>query len=120
DAVEIRVAVFRRVRDLLRAFACIGNAIAETVDRDPGRDTDDATILAILAPWIAPHDPFHNDLMMMLQPPSWAHPFDTDELGRDILSRVLYGGQLSILEGLFSVALAMSVGVPVGMISGYV
>src|SRR5690606_33082257 len=77
-------------------------------------------ILAILAPWIAPHDPFHNDLMMMLQPPSWAHPFGTDELGRDILSRVLYGGQLSILEGLFSVALAMSVGVPVGMISGYV
>ncbi|WP_274629377.1 ABC transporter permease [Arvimicrobium flavum] len=77
-------------------------------------------ILAILAPWIAPHDPYRNDLMLMLQPPTWTHPFGTDELGRDILSRVLHGGRLSILEGLFAVGLAMSVGVPVGMISGYV
>ncbi len=77
-------------------------------------------ILAILAPWIAPHDPYRNDLMLMLQPPTWTHPFGTDELGRDILSRVLHGGRLSILEGLFAVGLSMSVGVPIGMISGYV
>lgn len=76
-------------------------------------------ILAVIAPWIAPYDPYRNNLMMMLQAPSWAHPFGTDELGRDILSRILHGARLSIFEGLFSVALAMSVGVPIGMISGY-
>lgn len=77
-------------------------------------------VLAVLAPWIAPYNPYANNLMAMLEGPSWAHPFGTDELGRDILSRVLYGARLSLLEGVFSVSLAMSVGVPVGMISGYV
>ncbi|MBZ6078978.1 ABC transporter permease [Microvirga sp. WGZ8] len=77
-------------------------------------------ILAILAPWIAPHDPYANDLMAMLLPPSAEHPFGTDELGRDILSRVLVGARLSLVEGLFSVSLAMLIGVPTGMISGYV
>jgi peptide/nickel transport system permease protein len=77
-------------------------------------------LLSFLAPWIAPHDPYHNDLTAMLTVPSWQHPFGTDELGRDILSRVLYGGRLSIMEGLFSVSLAMCVGVPIGMVAGYV
>lgn len=77
-------------------------------------------VLAILAPWIAPHDPYANDLMGMLQPPSWEHPFGTDELGRDLLSRILAGASLSLVEGLFSVSLAMAIGVPIGMISGYV
>src|SRR3712207_3316717 len=77
-------------------------------------------VLAVLAPWIAPHDPYANDLMAMLMPPSWDHPFGRDELGRDILSRVLVGARLSLVEGLFSVSLAMAIGVPIGMISGYV
>ncbi len=77
-------------------------------------------VLAILAPWIAPHDPYANDLMALLMPPSWEHPFGQDELGRDILSRVLVGARLSLVEGLFSVSLAMAIGVPIGMISGYV
>ncbi|KPQ21585.1 MAG: peptide/nickel transport system permease protein [Rhodobacteraceae bacterium HLUCCA24] len=76
-------------------------------------------VLAILAPVIAPYDPFANNLMAILEPPSRAHPFGTDELGRDILSRILYGARLSIFEGVFAVSLAMAVGVPVGMISGY-
>lgn len=77
-------------------------------------------VLAILAPWIAPYDPAASDLMNMMMGPSWAHPFGTDELGRDILSRVLYGARISILEGVLSVALAMLIGVPIGMLSGYV
>jgi len=77
-------------------------------------------VLAILAPWIAPHDPYASDLSAMLLPPSLKHPFGTDDLGRDILSRVLVGARLSLMEGLFSVFLAMVIGVPVGMISGYV
>jgi ABC-type dipeptide/oligopeptide/nickel transport system permease subunit len=76
-------------------------------------------LASILAPWLAPHDPFENDLMAMLMPPSWEHPFGTDELGRDILSRVLHGGRLSLAEGLFSVALSMGIGVPIGLLSGY-
>jgi len=76
-------------------------------------------IVAILAPILAPHDPYTNDLISMLMPPSWEHPFGTDELGRDILSRIVIGARLSILEGMFSVALAMLIGVPFGMVSGY-
>jgi ABC-type dipeptide/oligopeptide/nickel transport system permease subunit len=75
---------------------------------------------AIFAPVLAPHDPYANDLVGMLAPPTWEHPFGTDELGRDILARVLYGARLSLAEGLFSVALAMAVGVPIGVVSGYV
>jgi ABC-type dipeptide/oligopeptide/nickel transport system permease subunit len=76
-------------------------------------------IASALAPWLAPHDPFENDLIGMLLPPTWEHPFGTDELGRDILSRVLYGGRLSLAEGAFSVALSMAIGVPLGLLSGY-
>ncbi|MEP9379346.1 ABC transporter permease [Aquabacter sp. CN5-332] len=77
-------------------------------------------LLAIAAPVLAPWDPYENNLMDMLVPPSWAHPFGTDELGRDILSRILYGARLSMVEGLFSVGLAMIVGVPFGMLAAYV
>lgn len=76
-------------------------------------------LLALLAPLIAPHDPFRNDLMRMLDAPSRDHWFGTDDLGRDIFSRLLYGARLSLSEGFFSVGLAMAVGVPLGMISGY-
>ena len=77
-------------------------------------------VLALAAPLIAPGDPFAVNLTAILQPPSLAHPFGTDDLGRDILSRVLYGARLSLAEGFFSVGIAMAIGVPVGMLSGYV
>ena len=76
-------------------------------------------VAALGAPWLAPYEPAANDLAAMMMLPSAAHPFGTDELGRDILSRILYGARLSILEGVFSVALAMLIGVPIGVISGY-
>jgi peptide/nickel transport system permease protein len=71
------------------------------------------------APLIAPYDPYKNDLMNVLMPPSAEHWFGTDELGRDLLSRVIHGARISLLEGVFSVALAMAVGVPIGAVSGY-
>jgi ABC-type dipeptide/oligopeptide/nickel transport system permease subunit len=71
------------------------------------------------APLIAPYDPYRNDLMNVLMPPSAEHWFGTDELGRDLLSRILHGARISLIEGLFSVALAMAIGVPIGLVSGY-
>jgi peptide/nickel transport system permease protein len=75
--------------------------------------------VAILAPVLAPYDPNKNDLSKTLLTPCIAHLFGTDELGRDILSRIIYGARLSLLEGLFSVLLAMAIGVPLGLVSGY-
>jgi ABC-type dipeptide/oligopeptide/nickel transport system permease subunit len=77
-------------------------------------------LVAVLAPVLAPNDPFKNDLSKTLLTPCAAHWLGTDELGRDILSRILYGTRLSLLEGLFSVLLAMVMGIPLGVVSGYV
>jgi glutathione transport system permease protein len=73
---------------------------------------------AILAPLIAPADPYAQDLIATMEPPSLAHPFGTDDNGRDILSRVLYGARISLLEVVLSVGLAVLVGVPLGIFSG--
>jgi len=76
-------------------------------------------VVAIFAPLLAPSDPYKNDLSKTLTTPCAAHWFGTDELGRDILSRIIFGARLSLLEGLFSVFLAMLIGVPLGILSGY-
>lgn len=77
-------------------------------------------LVAVLAAIIAPDDPFKNNLTATLLPPSAEHFFGTDELGRDIFSRIVFGARLSLLEGLFSVLIAMFIGVPLGIFSGYV
>jgi ABC-type dipeptide/oligopeptide/nickel transport system permease subunit len=77
-------------------------------------------LCGVLAPLIAPYDPYKNDLMNVLMPPSAEHWFGTDELGRDLFSRVIYGARISLMEGVFSVGLAMVIGVPIGIASGYV
>jgi len=73
----------------------------------------------LFAPLIAPYDPYQNDLMNVLMPPTAEHWFGTDELGRDLFSRIVYGARISLIEGVFSVALAVVIGVPVGIVSGY-
>ncbi|MGD9945013.1 MAG: ABC transporter permease [Burkholderiaceae bacterium] len=77
-------------------------------------------LIGLLAPWIAPYDPNRNDLLSVMSPPSAEHWFGTDELGRDILSRIIYGARISLLEGVLSVAIAMVIGIPIGVVSGYV
>ena len=77
-------------------------------------------ILGLFAPWIAPFDPYANDLGNTMAPPSAQHWFGTDELGRDMVSRIIYGARISLMEGVFSVALAMALGIPIGVFSGYV
>jgi len=75
-------------------------------------------LCAILAPLIAPHDP--NDMQFdMMGDPSWEHPLGTDDLGRDLLSRIIYGTQISLLVGISTVAISLTVGVVLGLLAGY-
>lgn len=76
-------------------------------------------ITAIFAPQIAPYDPLELHVKSKLQGPSVEHIFGTDELGRDILSRVIYGSGISLRIGLFAVMIAAVVGVSTGLIAGY-
>lgn len=76
-------------------------------------------ILAVFAPYVAPHDPVDQDLTKHFERPSPGHPLGRDELGRDILSRVIYGARISLTIGLIAVGIGLGVGVPLGAISGY-
>lgn len=75
-------------------------------------------VLTTLAPAILPYDPNVADLDHVLLPPSLAHPFGTDHLGRDLLTRVVFGTRVSFLIGILAVAFSASLGVPVGLVSG--
>jgi ABC-type dipeptide/oligopeptide/nickel transport system permease subunit len=75
--------------------------------------------VGLLAPLLAPHDPYAQNLAETFQSPGLAHLFGTDEYGRDMFSRVLYGARLSLLEITVSVGMSLSIGVPLGMLSGY-
>jgi peptide/nickel transport system permease protein len=76
-------------------------------------------LVAILAPWIAPHDPEAIDPKLVLANPSLAHPFGSDALGRDVLSRVIFAFRVSLVVAVGSVLLAFLIGVPLGMLAGY-
>ena len=77
------------------------------------------TVMAIFAPWIAPHDPAEINLPDRLSGPAAAHLLGTDELGRDMLSRVIYGARISMLVGSSVVTVALILGLIVGCIAGY-
>ena len=74
---------------------------------------------ALFAPWIAPQDPAHIDLPVRLSPPSSAHWCGTDELGRDIFSRLIFGSRISMLVGSSVVAVSLALGLIVGSVAGY-
>jgi peptide/nickel transport system permease protein len=76
------------------------------------------TLAAIFAPVIAPYDPNAQDFEF-LAPPSLAHPFGTDDLNRDLFSRIVYGGRISLFVGVVTVLLSMALGVALGLWSGY-
>ncbi len=76
--------------------------------------------VAIFAPLIAPYDPIATSWSAVRKPPSCAHWFGTDEIGRDVLSRVIYGARASLLAGVVSVCISLVCGVPIGLVSGYV
>jgi peptide/nickel transport system permease protein len=76
-------------------------------------------ILAILLAPLSPYDPQASDMSAQLQPPSRNHPMGTDPLGRDVLTRVLYGGRISLSVGLMVMVITLVIGVPVGALAGY-
>jgi peptide/nickel transport system permease protein len=76
-------------------------------------------VLALFAPLIAPYDPIATSWSLVRKPPSALHWFGTDDLGRDVLSRVIYGTRASLMAGAISVSIALGVGVPIGLLSGY-
>lgn len=76
-------------------------------------------LTAVLAPYIAPHDPTEQDYAALEQPPSVEHPFGTDTLGRDVLSRVIHGAKYAVFLGLVIVGFQMLLGVTLGLVAGY-
>ena len=102
-----------RRQDFLRAFfsnrlAIFGTAVLGVF-----------VLMAVFAPYLAPYDPLQQHLPQKFAGPSLAHPFGQDELGRDILSRVIYGARISLTAGLAAVAVATVVGTIVGLVAGY-
>jgi peptide/nickel transport system permease protein len=77
-------------------------------------------VIALCAPLLAPYDPLQTSWSALRKPPSGAYWFGTDELGRDVLSRVIWGARASLLAGLVSVSISMAFGVPIGLVAGYV
>ncbi len=75
--------------------------------------------VALLAPWLAPYDPIETSWSAIRQAPSPAHWFGTDDIGRDVLSRVAWGTRASLLAGVVSVSISMVVGVPLGLAAGF-
>jgi peptide/nickel transport system permease protein len=76
-------------------------------------------LLALFAPFVAPYDPIATSWTLVRKAPSAQHWFGTDDLGRDVLSRVMYGARASLMAGAISVGIALSIGVPLGLLSGY-
>ncbi len=75
--------------------------------------------VAVLAPLLSPYDPTATNFLAVRKAPSLAHVFGTDEIGRDLLARMIYGARASLLAGVVSVVIALGLGVPIGLVSGY-
>jgi peptide/nickel transport system permease protein len=76
--------------------------------------------LSILAPIVSPYDPLATNWAVVRKPPSMLHLFGTDEIGHDILARIIWGSRASLMAGIVSVSLALMIGVPIGLVTGYV
>ncbi len=76
-------------------------------------------VMAALAPLVAPYDPLRINLDALRLPPSWSHWMGTDNMGRDVLSRVIYGARVSLMVGAAAAGVSMAIGVLVGVIGGY-
>ena len=76
-------------------------------------------LLASAAPVFSPYDPLAQDYNALLKGPTLAHPLGTDQIGRDLLSRIIYGTRISFAVGVVAVGLALAIGAPLGLLAGY-
>jgi len=97
-----------RKRFLRRPLAIVGLVVAVAF-----------VLTAVLAPLVAPHDPNATDFNALLAQPSHQHLLGTDELGRDVLSRIIWGSRASIQAGVLATLLAMAIAIPIGLVAGY-
>jgi len=104
--VSPRSHAFRRL--LRRSGAALGVVVIAIV-----------VTAAILAPVVAPYDPLATSWSAVRKAPSAAHWFGTDEIGRDVLSRVIWGARASLLAGVVAALISLSIGVPIGLLAGY-
>jgi peptide/nickel transport system permease protein len=109
DPTLVRSPSVERLRRLTRSPAAMTGAVLLAL----------VVIAALAAPWLAPFDPFTQHLNQRLLPPGGAHPFGTDGLGRDLLSRVLYGARPTLGLAALVVLLSVPCGLAVGVVSGY-
>src|SRR4051795_3273219 len=77
------------------------------------------TLVAIFAPYLAPHDPARSSLRAIMKPPSAMYLLGSDDLGRDVLSRLIFASRLSLLASVQAMVIAVGLGLPLGLISGY-
>ena len=109
DAAPVESPARRALRRLLRRKgAVLGLAVIALF-----------VAAAVLAPLIAPYDPTAQSWTVVRKPPSWLHWFGTDDVGRDTLSRIIFGARASLLAGVISVCIAVGIGVPLGLTAGY-
>lgn len=108
QAMALRLMARRRGRSRGNTTVVIGGAIVAAI-----------ALAALLAPLLAPHDPNQTDFLNQLQSPSFAHPMGTDEAGRDVFSRVLYGARVDLAVMLFVTFVPLPIGVLVGSLAGY-
>ncbi|MEJ2666068.1 MAG: ABC transporter permease [Deinococcales bacterium] len=102
----------------------LGSEVVRRLRRNPSAVAGFLILLvlvlsAILAPVLTPYDPTKQQLAQVLQHPSLKHPLGTDQLGRDLLARILYGGRLTLFIGAIAVAVGVALGVPLGIVSGF-
>src|SRR5246500_4019008 len=107
DAVESPAR--RALRRLLRRRGAIFGLVVIAI----------FVLLAVAAPWATPYDPIAQSWMAVRKAPSALHWFGTDEVGRDVLTRVVFGARASLMAGVISIALALTIGVPPGLVAGY-
>jgi peptide/nickel transport system permease protein len=109
EAAAVETPARRALRRLLRRKGAVAGLVVIAL----------FVLLALLAPLIAPFDPIAQGWTQVRKPPSALHWFGTDEVGRDILARVIFGARASLMAGVISVAIALAVGVPLGLVAGY-
>jgi peptide/nickel transport system permease protein len=119
DAVEEARSLSPALVGGLRAQESMGLVIWRRFRRHPGGLAGSVVLGAMILAGLSPYDPELSDMSSRLQAPSWEHPMGTDALGRDVLTRVLYGGRISLAVGLMVVVITLLIGVPMGALSGY-